>query len=72
MSRYNNVLFLGVARLPGQAMVLASFSYNAETDLGVVRQVLEQPNARLQAGNHYTFNVDQLAWHLISGTYVAE
>jgi hypothetical protein len=68
MSKYNNVLFLGVARLPGNAVILASFSYNAETDLGAVRQVLEQPNTRLQPGSHYTFNVGQLAWHLISGS----
>jgi hypothetical protein len=66
-SKFNNVLFLGVARLPGQAIILASYSYNAETDLGVVRQVLEQPNTRLQPGNHYAFTVEQLAWHLISG-----
>jgi hypothetical protein len=67
-TKFNNVLFLGVARLPGQAIILASYSYNAETDLGVVRQVLEQPNTRLQPGNHYAFTVEQLAWHLISGT----
>jgi hypothetical protein len=66
-TKFNNVLFLGVARLPGQAIILASYSYNAETDLGVVRQVLEQPNTRLQPGNHYAFTVEQLAWHLISG-----
>lgn len=65
--QYNNVLFLGCARLPGQAIILASFSYNSETDLDAVRQVLEQPNTRLQPGKHYSFEVGELAWHLISG-----
>ncbi len=41
---YNNVHFVGVARVAGQAIVIASYSYNSETDLAGVKQVLEQPN----------------------------
>lgn len=63
---YGNVFFLGVARLSGQALVIASYSYNTETDLNAVKQVLEQPNVSMNAGKHYSFTVGQLAWHLIS------
>jgi hypothetical protein len=61
-----NVYYLGVARLAGQGIVVASFSYNTETDIGGVKQVLEQPNMNMSPGKHYTFSVGQLAWHLIS------
>lgn len=64
---YNNVFFLGAARMAGQGIIVASYSYNTETELGAVKQVLEQPNMNLSPGKHYSFNVGQLAWHLISG-----
>lgn len=63
---FGNVFFLGCARLAGQALVVASYSYNTETDLGAVKQVLEQPNVSMSAGKHYSFTVGQMAWHLIS------
>lgn len=65
---YGNVFFLGVARIAGQGIVVASHSYNTETDLGAVKQVLEQPNMTMAPGKHYSFTVGQLAWHLIAGT----
>ena len=46
---------------------MASHSYNTETDLGGVKQVLEQPNMNMAPGKHYSFSVGQLAWHLIAG-----
>lgn len=63
---FGNVFFLGVARMAGQGIVVASYSYNTETDLSGVKQVLEQPNMSLAPGKHYSFSVGQLAWHLIS------
>eukprot|EP01038_Epipyxis_sp_PR26KG_P009136 gene9136-12322_t len=63
---YGNVLFLGVARIANQGIVVASYSYNTETDLGGVKQVLEQPNLNMSPGKHYSFAVGQLAWHLIA------
>jgi len=66
MSGFGNVFFLGVARMAGQGIVIASYSYNTETDLGGVKQVLEQPNMNMQPGKHYSFAVSQLAWHLIA------
>ena len=63
-----NVFFLGVARIAGdQGIVVASHSYNTATDLGAVKQVLEQPNLQMAPGKHYSFTVDQLAWHFIAG-----
>lgn len=62
-----NVYYLGVARIAGQGIVVASYSYNTETDIGGVKQVLEQPNMNMSPGKHYTFSVGQLAWHLIAG-----
>ena len=67
MESYQNVLFLGVARMAGQAFVMASLPYNSETDLGAVRQVLEQPNMNMSPGKHYSFTVAQYSWHLIAG-----
>ena len=64
---YGNVYFLGVARVAGQGIIVASYSYNTETDLNGVKQVLEQPNMNMSPGKHYSFSVGQLAWHLISG-----
>lgn len=64
---FGNVHFVGVARMAGQGVVVASFSYNAEIDIGGIKQVLEQPNMNMQVGKHYTFSVATSAWHLISG-----
>ena len=64
---HNNVHFVGVARVAGQGIVIASYSYNSETDLAGVKQVLEQPNMQLSPGKHYSFSVGNLAWHLIAG-----
>ena len=64
---YNNVLFVCAARMAGQALIIASYSYNTDTDISAVKQALEQPNMNLSPGKHYSFNVGQLAWHLISG-----
>lgn len=63
---HGNVFFLGVARMAGQAIVVASYSYNTETELSGVKQMLEQPNMNLAPGKHYSFAVGQMAWHLIS------
>ena len=64
---YGNIFFLGVARIANQAIIMASHSYNAVTDLGAVKQVLEQPNMSMAPGNYYSFTVNKLAWHLIAG-----
>lgn len=64
---YGNVFFLGVARIANQAIIMASHSYNTVTDLGAVKQVLEQPNMSMAPGKHYSFTVNKLAWHLIAG-----
>lgn len=69
---YNNVLFICAARMAGQAIIVASYSYNTDTDLSAVKQALEQPSMNLSPGKHYSFNVGQLAWHLISGERTAE
>jgi hypothetical protein len=53
--------------MAGQGIVIASYSYNTETDLGGLKQVLEQPNMNMSPGKHYSFSVGQLAWHLIAG-----
>lgn len=66
---YGNVFFLGVARIAGQGIIVASHSYNTETDLGAIRQVLEQPNMQMAPGKHYSFTVSKLAWHLIAGPF---
>jgi len=63
---YENVFFVGVARMAGQGIVIASYSYNTDTDIGGVKQVLDQPNMNMQVGKHYSFSVGKLAWHLIS------
>jgi hypothetical protein len=63
-----NVFFLGVARIASQnqGIVVGSFSYNTETDLAGVKQLLEQPN-NLTTGKHFSFSAGKLAWHLIQG-----
>lgn len=67
-----NVYFLGVARLAGQGIVVASYSYNTDTDLSGVKQVLEQPNMNMSPGKHYSFAVGQMAWHLIAGMLILQ
>ena len=67
MASYNNVFFVAAARMAGQGIIMASYSYNTETELGAVKQVLEQPNMNMAPGKHYSFTVGQLGWHLISG-----
>lgn len=64
---YNQVYFLCAARMAGQAIIVASYAYNIETDLGAVKQVLEQPNMKMAPGKHYSFSFNDLAWHLIAG-----
>lgn len=64
---YSNVFFLCTARMAGQAIIVASYSYNTETELGAVKQVLEQPTINLSPGKHYSFNAGEVSWHLISG-----
>lgn len=64
---YEKVFFLGIARMAGQGIVVASYSYNTDTDLSGVKQVLEQPNMNMSPGKHYSFSVGQMAWHLIAG-----
>ncbi len=56
--------------MAGQGIVVASYSYNTETDLGGVKQVLDQPNMNMSPGKHYSFSVGQLAWHLIAGNFI--
>ena len=64
---YGNVLFLGVARLAGQAIIIASHVYHSIIDLDGVRKALEQPNMTLVPGKHYSFDSGQQTWHLTSG-----
>lgn len=64
---YGNVHFIGVARIAGTGIILASHAYHSKTDLNGVRQVLEQPNMNMAPGKHYSFNSGDLAWHLIAG-----
>ena len=66
MSAYGNVFFLGVARIADEAVIMASHSYNTETDLSAVKQVLEQPSISIAPAKHYSFTVGQMAWHLIA------
>lgn len=64
---FGNVHFIGVARIAGEGIVIASYSHNAEIDIGGVKQVLGQPNLNMSAGKHYTFSVGSSGWHLIGG-----
>jgi hypothetical protein len=70
MATHGNVYFVGVARMSGGSIIVASYSYNTTTDLQAVKQVLDQPNMNISPGKHYSFSVGQVAWHLISGKYV--
>jgi hypothetical protein len=44
----------------GHGVIVCSHSYNTETELHAVRQVLEQPNMQMAPGKHYAFSVGQL------------
>jgi hypothetical protein len=66
---YGNVQFIGVARIAGTGIIVASHAYHTKTDLNGVRQVLEQPNMNMAPGKHYSFNSGDLAWHLIAGCH---
>ena len=67
MANFGNVFFVGVARVEKGAIVIASLSYNTETDLSGVKTVLEQPNINMAPGKHYSFSTsDQQSWHLIA------
>ena len=68
MSSNQNIFFIGVARtVKSEGIIVGSFSFNTETDLSAVKQVLEQPTVNLVPGKHYSFAVGQMAWHLIQG-----
>lgn len=63
----HNLYFMGVARVDGRGIVVASYNNEADIDLAGVKQVLEQPNMNMQADKHYSFAVGaNQAWHLIS------
>lgn len=64
----NNIYFVGVARVEGRGIVVASYNNEADIDLAGVKQVLEQPNMNMQPAKHYSFTVGaNQAWHLIAG-----
>eukprot|EP00608_Synchroma_pusillum_P011973 CAMPEP_0198420228 /NCGR_PEP_ID=MMETSP1452-20131203/766_1 /TAXON_ID=1181717 /ORGANISM="Synchroma pusillum, Strain CCMP3072" /LENGTH=233 /DNA_ID=CAMNT_0044140379 /DNA_START=8 /DNA_END=709 /DNA_ORIENTATION=- len=64
---FGNVYFTCVARREGsRAIVVASHSYNTETDLNAVRQVLEQPTLEMNPRSHYAFTTSGMAWHLMA------
>jgi hypothetical protein len=65
---YGNVLFLGVGRVAGQGIIVASHVYHTQVDMNGVRQVLEQPNMSMEPGRHYSFDSGEQGWHLINGT----
>lgn len=67
---YGNVLFVGVGRVAGQGIVVASHLYHSQIELQAVRQVLEQPNMSMVPGKHYSFDTGQHSWHLINGNYI--
>mmetsp|Transcript_35693 Transcript_35693/g.33835 ORF Transcript_35693/g.33835 Transcript_35693/m.33835 type:complete len:233 (+) Transcript_35693:95-793(+) len=65
MTSHGNIFFAAVARIAGHGVIVCSHSYNTETELDAVRQVLEQPNMQMAPGKHYAFSVGQLGWHII-------
>ena len=67
MSEEHNIYFVGVARVEGRGIVVASYNNEADIDLAGVKSVLEQPDMNMQPGKHYSFAVGaNQAWHLIS------
>jgi len=63
-SSYNNVLFIGVARLSDVAVV-ASLAYNSTVDLTGVKAVLDQKMGMTE-GTHYSFTTGSNCWHLMA------
>lgn len=48
-----------------------SYAYHTETNIDIVRQVLEDPKAYIEPGKHYVFSVGgAMQWHIISGMYI--
>ena len=64
-----NVFYLGVGKLSEEfkGIVIGSYSYNTDIDLGGVRKVIEQPSLDMSPGKHYSFQVGEVTWHLIQG-----
>ena len=62
-----NVFFMGVARMSPHAVIVASNSYHADTDLSAVKQVLDQPTNNFVPGQHFNFNAGEVTWHLVAG-----
>lgn len=63
-----NILFVGIARKNfNDALIIASYAYHTETNIDIVRQVLEDPKAYIEPGKHYVFSVGgAMQWHIIS------
>eukprot|EP01032_Pedospumella_encystans_P011880 gene11880-13780_t len=57
---------MGVARMSPHAVIVASNSYHADTDLGAVKQVLDQPTNNFVPGQHFNFNAGEVTWHLVA------
>lgn len=51
--------------MTGPSIIIASYSYHNTTDLGAVKQVLEQPTNNFSPGQHYNFISGDVEWHLI-------
>lgn len=64
-----NVYFVGVARTVGPSIIIASYSHNNTTDLGAVKQVLDQPTNQFVPGQHYNFSSGGVDWHIIPGKF---
>lgn len=63
-----NVFFVGIARVANQAhIIVASKSNHAETDLGAVKEVLDQPTNNFTPGKHFNFTAGKVAWHMEAG-----
>lgn len=61
-----NLFFLGISKIEGGAIILASLSYHSDTDLNTIKEVLNQPNI-LVPNKLYNLEAGQLSWHLLSG-----
>ena len=61
-----NVFFVAVAR---SNLILGSYCHNnIQTDLNGVKKMLEQPDVMfMTTGKHYSFTIEDVAWHLIKG-----
>ena len=62
--RFNNVSFMGVARISDKCVV-ASLAYNSSVDLAGVKKVLGE-KIGMQAGTHYSFSTGQMTWNLMA------